>query len=55
MLVLIQQHPEGRLTRSTPCPRRAINSHMPCRTPAMLRQCQVLCESLRGSQKYPNC
>ena len=33
---------------------RAVNSHMPCRTPAMLRQCRVLRESPRGSRKYPN-
>jgi len=28
---------------------------MPCRAPAMLRQCRVLRESPRGSRKYPNC
>jgi hypothetical protein len=28
---------------------------MPCRDPALLRQCHVLCESLRGSRKYLNC
>jgi hypothetical protein len=27
---------------------------MPCRDPAMLRQCRVLRESPRGSRKYPN-
>jgi hypothetical protein len=32
-----------------------VNSHMPCRAPAMLRQCRVLRESPRGSRKYPNC
>jgi len=26
-------------------PYRAVNSHMPCRAPAMLRQCRVLRES----------
>jgi hypothetical protein len=31
------------------------NSHMPCRAPAILRQCRVLHESPHGSQKYPNC
>ena len=45
---------KGRFTHSMPCPCRAVNSHMPCRAPAMLRQCSVLCESPRGSQKYPN-
>jgi hypothetical protein len=28
--------------------------HMPCRAPAMLRQCRVLRESPHGSRKYPN-
>jgi hypothetical protein len=28
---------------------------MPCRVPAILRQCRVLRESPRGSRKYPNC
>jgi hypothetical protein len=32
-----------------------VNSHMPCRTPAILRQCRVLRESPRGRRKYPNC
>jgi hypothetical protein len=31
------------------------NSHMPGRTPAVLRQCRVLRESPCGSWKYPNC
>jgi hypothetical protein len=31
------------------------NSHMTCCAPAILRQCRVLRESPRGSQKYPNC
>jgi hypothetical protein len=31
-----------------------VNSHMPCRAPAILRQCRVLRESPRGSRKYPN-
>jgi hypothetical protein len=31
-----------------------INSHMPCRAPALFLQCRVLRESPRGSQKYPN-
>jgi len=29
--------------------------HTSCCTPAMLRQCRVLRESPRGSQKYLNC
>jgi hypothetical protein len=32
-----------------------VNSHTPCRAPAILRQCRVLRESPRGSRKYPNC
>jgi hypothetical protein len=28
---------------------------MPCRAPAILRQCLVLCERPRSSRKYPNC
>jgi hypothetical protein len=32
-----------------------VNSHMQCRSPAVLRQCHVLRESPRGSRKYPNC
>jgi len=28
---------------------------MPCRAPALLRQCRVLRESPGGSRKYPNC
>jgi hypothetical protein len=32
-----------------------INSHMPCRAPALFQQCRVLRESPRGSRKYPNC
>jgi hypothetical protein len=32
-----------------------VNSHMPCRAPAILRQCRVLRESPRGRRKYPNC
>jgi hypothetical protein len=28
---------------------------MPCRAPAILRQCRVLRESPRGCRKYPNC
>jgi hypothetical protein len=32
-----------------------VNSHMSCRVPAILRQCRVLCESPRGSRKYPKC
>jgi hypothetical protein len=38
-----------------PLPCCAVNSHMPCRAPALLRQCRVLRESPRGSRKYPNC
>jgi hypothetical protein len=44
-----------RFTHSLPCPCRAVNSHIPCRARAMLRQCRVLRESPRGSRKYPNC
>jgi len=32
-----------------------VNSHMPCRSPALLRECRVLRESPRGSRKYPKC
>jgi hypothetical protein len=32
-----------------------VNSHMPCRTSTILRQCRVLRESPRGRRKYPNC
>jgi hypothetical protein len=39
---------------AAPMPCR-VNSHMPCRAPAILRQCRVLCEIPRGSRKYPNC
>jgi hypothetical protein len=31
-----------------------VNSHMPCRAPAILRQCRVHRESPHGSRKYPN-
>jgi hypothetical protein len=37
------------------CRAHAVNSHMPCRVPTLLRLCRVLHESLRGSRKYPNC
>jgi hypothetical protein len=40
---------------AVPLPYRAVNSDMPCRAPALLWQCRVLCESLRGSRKYRNC
>ena len=40
---------------AVPLPCRAVNSHLPCRAPALLRQCRVLRESPRGSRKYPNC
>jgi hypothetical protein len=51
---------KGRFTHSMPRPCRSpampfVNSHMPCRAHAMLRQCRVLHESPRGSRKYPNC
>jgi hypothetical protein len=66
---LLLHHPmslniEDRFTHSMPCscrahvvplPRRTVNSHIPCRAPALLRQCRVLRESPRGSRKYPNC
>jgi hypothetical protein len=32
-----------------------VNSHMPYRDSAILRQCRVLRESPRGTRKYPNC
>jgi hypothetical protein len=32
-----------------------VNSHVPFRAPAILRQCCVLREIPRGSRKYPNC
>jgi len=38
-----------------PLPCCAVNSHVPCRDPATLRQCCVLRESARGSRKYLNC
>jgi hypothetical protein len=40
---------------SVPLQCNALNSHMPCRAPAMLRQCRDLRESPRGSRKYPSC
>jgi hypothetical protein len=53
---------KGQFTHSMPWPCHAratpmpfVNSHMPCRTAAVLWQCRVVCESLHGSQKYPNC
>jgi hypothetical protein len=39
-------------SHSMPC---RVNSHMPCRAPAILRQGRVLRESPRGSRKYPDC
>ena len=39
----------------TACRAHAVNSHMPRRAPALLRQCRVLRQSPRGSWKYPNC
>jgi hypothetical protein len=41
-------------THAVPMPCR-VNAHMPCRAPAILRQCRVLRESPRRSRKYPNC
>jgi len=32
-----------------------VNSHTPCRTTALLRECCVLRESPRSSRKHPNC
>ena len=32
-----------------------VNSHMPCRATALLRQCRVLRVSPPSSRKYPNC
>jgi len=40
---------------SVPLSCHAVTSHIPCRAPAMLRQCRVLRQSPRGSRKYPNC
>jgi hypothetical protein len=34
---------------------QCVNSNVPCRAHALLRQCRVLRESPRGSRKYPNC
>jgi len=50
---------KGGFTHSMPRPCRSpampcVNSHMPCRAPALLRRCRVLHESPRGSRKYPN-
>jgi hypothetical protein len=42
------------LCRSPAMPCR-VNSHVPCRVPAIFKQCRVLRESPRGSRKYPNC
>ena len=52
--------PKGRSTHRMPRPCRSpampcVNSHMPCRAPALLRQCRVLRECPHGSRKYPNC
>ena len=38
-------------SRAMPC----VNSHIPSRAPALLRQCRVLRECPHGSRKYPNC
>ena len=43
-----------------PCPCRSpampyVNSHMPCRSPALLQQCHVVRVSPGGSRKYSNC
>jgi hypothetical protein len=46
-------HTQHAVPMSFPC--HAVNSHMPCPAPAMLRQCRVLREIPRGSRKYPNC
>ena len=43
--------PFPHLSPAMPC----VNSHMPCRAPALLRQCRVLRESPHCSRKYPNC
>jgi hypothetical protein len=43
-----------RPSRSPDIPFR-VNSHMPCRDPAIFRQCPVLCKTPYGSGKYPNC
>jgi hypothetical protein len=40
------------LSLANPC---LVDSHMPCRAPAILRQCRALRESPRGSRKYANC
>jgi hypothetical protein len=42
-------------TYYVPLPCRVVNSHMPSRGPAMLRECRVLRESPRGSRNNPNC
>jgi hypothetical protein len=38
-------------SNAMPC----VNSHTPCRAPALFQQSRVLRESPRGSRKYPNC
>jgi len=47
-------------SHSMPCPccshaMPCVNSNMPCRAPALLRQSRVLRESPCGSRKHPNC
>jgi hypothetical protein len=55
-----RRNSKGRFTHSMPRPCCSpgtpfVNSHMPCRAPAVLRQCRVLRESPHGSRKYLNC
>jgi len=40
--------------RAHTAPMPFVNSQIPCRAPALLRQSHVLRESLHGSRKYPN-
>jgi hypothetical protein len=40
---------------AVPLPCCAVNSYVPRRAPATLRQCRIVRESPRGSRKYPNC
>jgi len=50
---------KGGFAHSIPRPCRSpampcVNSHTPCRAPALLQECRVLRESPRGSRKHPN-
>jgi len=54
------EYTKGGFIHSMPCPCRSpamlcVNSHMPCRAPALFQQCCVIRESPCGSRKYLNC